>query len=106
MPRPPALPPQQKVKLVLAVLAKEKTIAEAARQAQVSEQSVANWRKQFIDGGVSSLHGTAVSRSTDREQELLSQVRQLKAALGEAYVELIAVRRAGGFRRLPSRTSS
>lgn len=39
MPRPPAVPPEEKVRLVLSVLAGEMTIAEAARRGKVSEQS-------------------------------------------------------------------
>lgn len=42
MPRPPAVPPEEKSRLVLAILAGELTVAEAARKAKVSEQSVSN----------------------------------------------------------------
>lgn len=51
MPRPPALPAREKTRLVLSVLAKECTVSEAARAARVSEQSIANWRRQFLEGG-------------------------------------------------------
>ena len=45
MPRPPAVPPEDKTRLVLSILAGEMTIAEAARKAKVSEQSVStHWR--------------------------------------------------------------
>ena len=40
MPRPPSLPPAEKQRLVLSILAGEMTVAAAARQAKVSEQSV------------------------------------------------------------------
>ncbi len=100
MPRPPALPPQDKARVVLSVLTGERTLAEAARAAQVSEQSIANWRRQFIEGGTAKLAGLAGNRPSDREEQLSAQVRQLKAALGEAYVELIAWRKQGQ-RRIP-----
>jgi transposase len=105
MPRPPALPVEQKVEIVLAVLAKEKTVGEAARHAQVSEQSIANWRKQFIDGGSRGLSGQAKAAQQRRPDHLADEVRKLKLALGEAYVELMAWRKVGDYRRVPSRTS-
>ena len=43
--RPTALPVEEKVRVVLAVLAGELTTAQAARQAKVSEQSVSNWKR-------------------------------------------------------------
>lgn len=105
MPRPPALPLQDKVRIVLSVLAKEKTVAEAARQAQVSEQSIANWRKQFIEGGSTGLAGPPAVRPTAHQEHLTDEVRRLKVALGEAYVELMTWRKIGDYRRVPSRTS-
>jgi transposase len=35
---------------VLSILAGEVTVAEAARRAKVSEQSVGNWKRQFLEG--------------------------------------------------------
>jgi len=105
MARPPALPVKEKVRIVLAVLCKEWTMAEAARQARVSEQAVANWRKQFLEGGRSGLAGNSPGRPSAPEEQLANEVRRLKIALGEAYVELLAWRRIGDYRRVPSRTS-
>lgn len=51
MSRPPAVPPEEKTRLVLSILAGEMSIAEAARRAKVSEQSVSNWKRQFIEAG-------------------------------------------------------
>jgi len=99
MARPPAIPPQEKVRIVLAVLAGEQTVAQAARLARVSEQSIANWRRQFIEGGTAKLKRVTADGPTLREEQLLLQVRQLKAALGEAYVELMALRKLGAERR-------
>jgi transposase len=45
MARPSALPVEEKVRIVLAVLAGELTVSAAARQAKVSEQSVGNWKR-------------------------------------------------------------
>jgi transposase len=51
MPRSPAIPVEDKVRIVLSVLAGERTMAEAARRARVSEQSVSTWKRQFIENG-------------------------------------------------------
>ncbi|MGV9381922.1 transposase [Nonomuraea sp. NPDC003707] len=88
MPRPPALPVSDKLTLVLGVLAGEWTVAEAARRADVSEQSILNWRKQFIEGGRMGLRAGAANRHTEREADLLAEVNRLKTALGETYLEL------------------
>ena len=49
MSRPPVFPVEDKVRIVLSVLAGETTVAEAARKAKVSEQSVGNWKRQFLE---------------------------------------------------------
>ncbi|MEU5212394.1 transposase [Streptomyces sp. NPDC020742] len=108
MARRPVLPPQEKAKIVLSVLSKERTAAEAAQLSQVSEQSIANWRRQFIDSGTEGLAGSGKTSAPPslQEQKLRHEVRNLKIALGEAYVELMTWRRVGNHHGIPSRTSS
>jgi transposase len=48
MARPPVFPAEEKVRIVLSILAGEITVAEAARRAKVSEQSVGNWKRKFL----------------------------------------------------------
>lgn len=61
MARPTATPVEEKVRIVLAVLAGELTVAAAAPQAKVSEQSVSNWKRQFIrPAGSPSTSGCSV----------------------------------------------
>lgn len=43
------------MRIVLAVLRGEVTIAEAARREAVSQTSIANWRDQFLDGGAQAV---------------------------------------------------
>ncbi len=43
MARPPVLPAEEKVWIVLSALAGEASVAEAARKAKVSGQPVGNW---------------------------------------------------------------
>ncbi|MEU5317493.1 transposase [Streptomyces sp. NPDC021056] len=109
MPRRPALPPQEKTKIVLAVLSRECSIAEAARRCGVTDQSVLNWRRQFVEGGTAKLAGEASAlppQPQERELQLAGEVRKLKMALGEAYAELMTWRKVGDARRFPSGTSS
>lgn len=100
MPRPPAISADEKLELILKVLSGELSLAQASRQAKVSQQSVANWRNKFIDGGREALEGV-LSRSTRRERELQAEITELKTALGEAYIQLRVRRRAGEYRSIP-----
>lgn len=43
MSRAPVFPVEDKVRIVLSILAREVTVAEAARRVKVSEQSVGTW---------------------------------------------------------------
>ena len=51
MARPPVFPAEEKVRIVLSILAGEVSVAEAARRAKVSEQSVGSWKRQFLESG-------------------------------------------------------
>ncbi|BAJ29597.1 MULTISPECIES: helix-turn-helix domain-containing protein [Kitasatospora] len=57
MVRPPALPPEEKVRIVLSILAGEMTVAEAARRAKVSGQSIGTWKRRFLESGRAGLAG-------------------------------------------------
>ncbi len=57
MARPLVFPAEEKVRIMLSILAGEMTVAEAARRAKVSEQSVGNWKHQFLEAGKSGLGG-------------------------------------------------
>jgi transposase len=87
MARPAAHPPEEKVRIVLSILAGEVTVAEAARRAKVSEQSVGNWKRQFLESGRAGL-ASGKSGPSSREQQLEAEVADLTQALGEPAVEL------------------
>jgi transposase len=55
MSRPPAIPVQDKVRIVLSILAGELSSAEAARRSKVSETMIGNWKRQFLDGGAAAV---------------------------------------------------
>lgn len=103
MSRPPVFPAEQKTRIVLSILAGEMTIAEAARQYKVSEQSVGIWKRQFLEAGKAGL-STAATKNSSREAQLERENEELKAALGEATVELRVWKKSAEYLP-PSRTS-
>jgi transposase len=66
MPRPPAIPVPDKARVVLSILAAEVTVAEAAHRAKVSETTVGNWKRQFLEGGAAGGGGRRQARSERR----------------------------------------
>ncbi len=55
MGRPPAVSEEDKLRIVLSVLAGETSIVDAARRNKVSENSVSRWKQQFVEGGRAGL---------------------------------------------------
>ena len=104
MSRPPAVPPEEKARLVLAILAGEMTTAEAARKAKVSEQSVSNWKRLFLESGRQGLAQGGKPGLNSRQRQLSSELEEVKAALGEAHVELRVWKKAADYLP-PSKTS-
>jgi len=104
MARPPVFPAKEKVRVVLSILAGEMTVAEAARRSKVSEQSVGNWKRAFLESGRAWLVAGRSGPST-HEQQLEAEVADLTQALGEAAVELRVWKKSAEGRLGPSRTS-
>ncbi|MGZ4431525.1 MAG: transposase [Gaiellales bacterium] len=50
--------PEDKLRIALAVVRGEQTVAETARQERISETTVARWRDQFLQGGRAALTQT------------------------------------------------
>ena len=103
MAKPSKKTSEQKLRVVLSVLRGEYSAAEAARRSGVSEQSVHNWKRLFLDAGREGLEAGTRRRSS-HELELEAENEELKAALGEAHVQL-RVWRKGAEYLPPSRTS-
>jgi transposase len=104
MGRPSAIPPEKKTRIVLAILAGEMSIAEAARKEKVSEQSIGRWKAEFIEAGRTALVAGR-SGPSNREEQLEAEVVELTQALGEAHVELRVWKKSAEGRLGPSRTS-
>lgn len=104
MSRPPTIAAERKVRVVLSVLAGESSVAEAARREKVSEQSVGNWKRQFLEAGKAGIEA-GKSKPSTREQQLQAEVTELTQALGEAAVEIRVWKKSAEGRLGPSRTS-
>lgn len=87
MARPSNKTPDEKVQAVLTVLAGRRTAAEVARELDVSEQSLHNWKRAFLEAGRAAFERSS-SPPSSREAELEIENEELKAALGEAYLKL------------------
>jgi transposase len=101
--RPPKHPVDVKLKIVLSVLSGESSQAEAARRHGISETSIGKWKEQFLLAGRQGLeHGERAGKPTGREARMAEEIDDLTRALGEAHVELRALKRGGpavmGFR--------
>ena len=96
---------EDKFRLVCSVISGEMTIVDAARRAKVSEQSVSNWKRQFLEGGKQGLADGGRPGSNPQEQQLEAEIEELKAALGEAHVELRVWKKSAEGRLGPTRSS-
>lgn len=104
MGRPPAIPAEQKARIVMSVIAGELSVAEAARREKVSEQSIGRWKADFLEAGKTASAAGKSGPST-REQQLEAEVADLTQALGEAAVELRVWKKSAEGRLGPLRTS-
>src|SRR5450759_829918 len=100
----PVFPAEEKVRVVLSILAGEMSVAEAARRSKVSEQSVGNWKRQFLQAGRAGL-ATGRAGPTTREAQLAAEVADLTQALSEVALEIRVWRKSAEGRLGPLRTS-
>ena len=104
MGRPPVIPSEKKIRIVLSILAGEISLAEAARREKVSEQSIGRWKAEFLEGGKAALVAGKAGPSSRKEQ-LEAEVAELTQALGEAAVEIRVWKKSAEGQLGPSRTS-
>jgi transposase len=104
------VPVETRLQLVLAVLAHELTVAEAARRHGVSTESINRWRNRFVDAGRAAtedgMPGKAGARSSLVERRQRAEIQELKLALAEASVQLRIWQKGSEYvDQVPSQTS-
>ena len=86
---------KQKAEIVLSVLTKQVTAAEACRRHGITETTLARWREQALEG---MELGLADKSKNARESELEREVAALERKLGQ--VTMIADLRSKALQRL------
>ena len=80
---------QDKIRIVLAGLRGEDTIAELCRQEGIARSQYYSWSKEFMEAGRKRLAGdTAREANTGEVQELRREARDLKEVVAEQALEL------------------
>ena len=96
---------EDKFRIVCSVVGGELGVAEAARRSKVSEQSISNWKRQFLEVGKQGLADGGRPGSNPQVLRLEAEIEDLKAALGEAHVELRVWKKSAEGRLGPTRSS-
>ena len=78
--------PEEKLRVVLSVLRGEQSAVDAGRRAGVSEQTVHNWKKLFLDSGRDGLAQEYASKSRNASSTSSNRLsaQKLKSAFQEA----------------------
>jgi transposase len=102
--------PEEKSRLVLAVLTGEMSAAEAARRCGMSATQVLKWKHQFLEAGSRRMQevpsGAAGGAGNPEQRRLRLENEELKLALAEATVQLRVWQRGASLAdQVPSRTS-
>jgi transposase len=105
MARPSVLSLEDRYRLICSVALGEMSVAEAARRAKVSEQTIGNWKRQFLEGAKQGLADGGKPGSNPETVRLQAEIEELKAALGEAHVELRVWKKSAEHRLGPTRSS-
>jgi transposase len=80
---------EEKIRIVLAGLRGEDSIAELCRQEGISQGLYYSWSKEFLEAGKKRLAGdTARAASTDEVKGLRREARDLKEVVAEQTLEL------------------
>ena len=79
---------EEKIRIVLAGLRGEDSIAGLCRQEGIAQGLYYSWSKEFLEAGKKRLAGdTARAANTDEVKDLRVEARQLKEALAEQMLE-------------------
>ena len=96
---------EDKIRIILAGLRGEDSIAELCRQEGLAQSQYYSWSKEFMEAGKKRLAGdTTREANTDEVKELRREARDLKEVVAEQTLELRLLKKsmftAGDFSRL------
>ncbi len=87
---------EEKIRIVLAGLRGEASIAELCRQEGIAEGLYYSWSKEFLEAGKRRLAGDTARAATSSEvTELRRQSRSLKEVVAEQALELRLLKKSG-----------
>ena len=79
---------EQKTKIVLELLKEEETIAQIATKYKIASQSIAKWKKQFLENASLAFEPTrAVQEFKDEIKSKNEEIAELQKQLGKSVVE-------------------
>ena len=79
---------EEKVRIVIAGLRGEDSIAELCRKEGINQNLYYRWSKDFLEAGKKRLAGdTARAATNDEVKEIQAQTRQLKELMAELMIE-------------------
>ena len=79
---------EEKIRIVLAGLRGEESIAELCRREGIATSLYYSWSKEFLEAGKKRLAGdTAREATSDEVKDLRAEARQLKETLAEVLIE-------------------
>ena len=73
----------EKFEVVMALLRRERSGAELAREYGISEQTMYRWRDQFTDGGKKGLSSKRSASASSEVKELRRELKEHKQLIGE-----------------------
>lgn len=80
---------EEKIRIVLAGLRGEETIAELCRQEGIAQSQYYSWSKEFMEAGKKRLAGDTIREAnSDEVKGLRKQARDLKEVVAEQALEL------------------
>jgi len=105
MGRPPVIPSEKKIRIVLSILAGEISLAEATRREKVSEQSIGRWKAEFLEGGKAALVAgkTGPSIRPCRGSSTRAGVCGCEIGIRDRYARCTRPRHRGGRQRCSKR---
>lgn len=81
---------KRKAELILQILRQTTTVVDVARQNDLTPSEVQDWIDTFLKAGEKGLK----ARASDLQEQTEKEIKELKAAIGDLYVENAILKKA------------